>query len=74
MSTPRTTSATDATLHQRRRPLTPAELDAIPWLNLLAPADRERAVDDLRIAEAEPGDLRRQVEITDRHTSSCHRG
>ena len=56
MSTPRTTSATDATLHQRRRPLTPAELDAIPWLNLLAPADRERAVDDLRIAEAEPGE------------------
>ncbi|BDT73653.1 hypothetical protein os4_32050 [Comamonadaceae bacterium OS-4] len=56
MSTPRTASATDATLHQRRRPLTPAELDAIPWLNLLAPADRERAVDDLRIAEAEPGE------------------
>ncbi|MCY1438520.1 hypothetical protein D9M71_547230 [compost metagenome] len=25
-------------------------------------------------AEGEPGDLRRQVEITDRHTSSCHHG
>ena len=42
----------DAPLHQRRRPLTPPELDAIPWIHLLAPAERERAVDDLRIADA----------------------
>ncbi len=56
MPSPRTAIAIDATLHQRRRPLTEAELDAIPWLHLLAPADRERAVDDLRIAEAGPGE------------------
>ena len=43
-------------LHQRRRPLTELELVAIPWLRLLAPAERERAVDDLRIADASPGD------------------
>ena len=43
-------------LHQRRRPLTEPELAAIPWLRLLAPAERERAVDDLRITDASPGD------------------
>jgi len=56
MPTARTPAPVDATLHQRRRPLTEAELAAIPWLHLLAPGDRERAVDDLRIAEAEPGE------------------
>ena len=34
----------ESSLHQRRRPLTPVELHAIPWLSLLAPAERERAV------------------------------
>jgi CRP-like cAMP-binding protein len=48
---------TDKTLYQRRRTLTPAELDAIPWLGLLAPAQRERAVDELRITEAAPGEF-----------------
>ncbi len=47
---------TDNSLHQRRRPLTAAELDAIAWLRLLAPHERERAVDDLKIADASPGD------------------
>jgi CRP-like cAMP-binding protein len=51
-----TTPSPDLPLHQRRRPLEPAELNAIPWINLLAPAERERAVDDLRIADASPGD------------------
>jgi CRP/FNR family transcriptional regulator, cyclic AMP receptor protein len=46
----------DSSLHQRRRPLTEEELRAIPWLGLLAPGERERAVDDLRVAEAEPGE------------------
>ena len=46
----------DNALHQRRRPLTEGELQAIPWLALLAPAERERAVDDLRVAEAVPGE------------------
>lgn len=46
----------ESSLYQRRRPLTPAELAAIPWLGLLAPAERERAEADLKIAEASPGD------------------
>ena len=46
----------ESSLHQRRRPLTPMELDAIPWLSLLAPLERERAVADLKIADASPGD------------------
>jgi CRP-like cAMP-binding protein len=49
--------AIDTTLHQRRRPLTPSELDAIPWLALLRPDERQRAVDDLRISEAQPGEF-----------------
>ena len=46
----------DSTLHQRRRPLTAPELDAIPWFHLLAPDEQQRAQDDLKIAEAAPGD------------------
>ena len=46
----------ESSLHQRRRPLTPVELHAIPWLSLLAPPQRERAVADLKIADASPGD------------------
>lgn len=45
------------TLHQRRRSPTPAELDNIPWLKLLTPADRAIAVTDLKISDALPGDL-----------------
>ncbi|APW44216.1 Crp/Fnr family transcriptional regulator [Rhodoferax saidenbachensis] len=48
---------TDATLHQRRRPLTEAELAAIPWLRVLEPPERERAVGDLQVAEASPGEF-----------------
>ncbi len=47
----------DSTLYQRRRPLSPAELDAIPWFHLLAADERKRAEEDLRIAEAAPGDF-----------------
>ena len=47
---------TDSSLHQRRRPLTEPELDAIPWIHLLAPHERERVTDDLKIADASPGD------------------
>jgi CRP-like cAMP-binding protein len=54
---PLSASAADASLHQRRRPLTREELDAIPWLGLLEPADRERAVNDLRIAQAASGEF-----------------
>ena len=48
--------AQESPLHQRRRPLTPVELDAIPWLGRLAPPERERAVADLKITDASPGD------------------
>jgi CRP-like cAMP-binding protein len=44
-------------LHQRRRPLTEAELEAIPWFPLLAPDERKRAEEDLKIAQAAPGDF-----------------
>jgi CRP-like cAMP-binding protein len=47
---------TDSSLHQRRRPLTESELNAIPWIHLLQGHERERAVDDLRIAQAVPGE------------------
>ena len=43
-------------LHQRRRALSAAELDAIPWMSLLEPADHQRAVADLKISDAHPGD------------------
>jgi CRP-like cAMP-binding protein len=46
----------ESSLYQRRRPLTPAELAAIPWLGLLAWPERERAEADLKIADASPGD------------------
>ncbi len=46
----------DISLFQRRRALTQPELDAIPWLRLLSPADHDRAVSDLRISNANPGE------------------
>jgi CRP-like cAMP-binding protein len=46
----------DASLHQRRRPLTEAELAAIPWIHLLKAEERARAAADLKIADAAPGD------------------
>jgi CRP/FNR family cyclic AMP-dependent transcriptional regulator len=46
----------DNPLHQRRRTLSAAELDTIPWVQLLTPAERLRAVDDLRITDASAGD------------------
>ena len=49
--------ATDNPLHQRRRPLNEAELSGIPWLHLLLPEERVRAVDDLRVSEVRPGEF-----------------
>ena len=46
----------DLSLFHRRRALTEAELDTIPWLGLLAPAQRERAVAELRASDARPGE------------------
>lgn len=48
--------ATDLTLHQRRRDPTAAELAGIPWLAVLQPAERQRAVADIKVGDAQPGD------------------
>ena len=48
---------TEVTLFQRRRPLTAAELDVIPWLKLLSAPERERAVEDLKVTNAAAGDF-----------------
>ena len=47
---------TDLTLHQRRRPPTPDELPGIPWLPLLLPDQRARAVASLQVGDAAAGD------------------
>ena len=44
-------------LYQRRRSPLPHELDEIPWLRLLQPPERERAVADLQVGETEVGEL-----------------
>jgi len=46
----------DASLFQRRRSLTEAELTVIPWYKLLTDDERERAADDLKVTDANPGD------------------
>ena len=48
--------SSDLPLHQRRRPLSATDLATIPWLARLAPDERERAVADLQIADASPGE------------------
>lgn len=48
--------SSEPTLHQRRRPATPQELAGIPWLALLGPAERERAVADIKVGDALSGD------------------
>jgi len=45
------------TLHQRRRVPTPSELAGIPWLAPLTPEERDIALAELQISEAQPGDL-----------------
>ncbi|MDP2257898.1 MAG: Crp/Fnr family transcriptional regulator [Polaromonas sp.] len=48
--------STDLTLHQRRRTPTPDELRGIPWLRLLQPEERARAVAELLVGDAAAGD------------------
>jgi len=48
--------SSDVSLHQRRRPLTTLELDTIPWLDRLSPAEYERTVEDLKITDAVSGE------------------
>jgi CRP-like cAMP-binding protein len=43
-------------LHQRRRAATPDELANIPWLALLNPEERERAVAEVQVGDALAGD------------------
>ena len=47
---------TDLTLHQRRRDPTAPELAGVPWLAVLAPAERARAAADIKVGDALPGD------------------
>ena len=49
--------ASETTPFNRRRLLSNAELDAIPWLKLLSSVERQRAVDDLKITDARPGEF-----------------
>jgi CRP/FNR family cyclic AMP-dependent transcriptional regulator len=44
-------------LHHRRRAPLPAELAAIPWLGTLDRAQRERAVQEIKVSDALPGEL-----------------
>ncbi|WBY03984.1 Crp/Fnr family transcriptional regulator [Ramlibacter tataouinensis] len=44
-------------LHQRRRRPTPAELAGIPWLHLLQAPEYERAVSQITVGDARPGDF-----------------
>jgi CRP-like cAMP-binding protein len=44
-------------LHQRRRRPTALELQDIPWLAHLQPAERERAVSELVVGDAQAGDF-----------------
>ncbi|TWO66136.1 Crp/Fnr family transcriptional regulator [Caenimonas sedimenti] len=47
----------ELTLHQRRRDPKPDELAGIPWLAILLPSERERAVPDIKVGDALPGDF-----------------
>jgi CRP-like cAMP-binding protein len=49
-------TATELTLHQRRRKPTASELAGIPWLGVLTPKDREVAVQGITVGDALPGD------------------
>ena len=47
---------TDKPLQIRRRMASAAELEGIPWISLLLPAERDRAVAALRVGDASSGD------------------
>ena len=46
-----------ASLRERVRPATQAELDGVPWLHALSSAERARAQSAMVVGDAEPGDL-----------------
>ena len=47
----------DHSLHQRRRPPSSQELEGIPWLNLLTPAEREKAIGHIVVGDAVSGEI-----------------
>ena len=49
--------ASSPSLHARRRLLTDDELDGVPWLRPLTADERDRVAPQLRIGDAEPGEL-----------------
>lgn len=46
----------DNTLFHRRRALSAAELEMIPWIHVLTPLERQRAEEDLKVSDATAGD------------------
>jgi len=44
-------------LHQRRRSPSPQELEGIPWLNLLTPTEREKAIGHIVVGDAVSGEI-----------------
>ena len=49
--------ASSPSLHARRRLLTDDELDGVPWIRPLTADERDRVAPQLRIGDAEPGEL-----------------
>ncbi len=49
--------STDVSLHHRRRAPLPAEIAAIPWLRVLEERHQERAVQEIKVGDAQPGDF-----------------
>ena len=54
---PRDSMSSQAPLYQRQRRPTEAETHASPWMARLAPAEHERAAQDLKIADADAGEF-----------------
>ncbi len=48
--------STELSLHHRRRPPTPTEIAAIPWIRGLDDGQRERVLFELKVGDALPGD------------------
>lgn len=57
MASPVASESPPASLRQRARGPSAAELDAVPWLGLLEPSLRERAGKDIRVADAQAGEF-----------------
>jgi CRP-like cAMP-binding protein len=47
----------DHSLHQRRRSPSTQELEGIPWLNLLTPTEREKAIGHIVVGDAVSGEI-----------------